>query len=161
MDFVVMGENWKRDFVTDAKKQLWITFPLFFVVLLEFLLQVISVMFVGHLGQLTLAGASLSISFASATGFTVLMGLASTLDTLYGQSFGAWELRMVGIYTQRAMVVLLSACLVIATLWANIEHILIFMHQNHDMSRVAGVYSYYMIPSLFANVILQCLTKFL
>ncbi|VFQ91466.1 unnamed protein product [Cuscuta campestris] len=160
-DFVMMGGSWKRDFVIEAKKQLWIAFPLFFAALLQFLLQVMSLMFVGRLGKSTLAGVSLSISFAYVTGFTVLMGLASTLDTLCGQSFGAQQLHMVGVHTQRAMVVLLSACILIAALWANTERILIVMHQDHEMSRVAGVYSYYMIPSLFAYAILQCLMKFL
>lgn len=157
----MMGESWKRDFVREAKKQLWIAFPLFFSALLQFLLQVMSLMFVGRLGKSTLAGVSLSISFGYVTGFTVLMGLASTLDTLCGQSFGAQQLHMVGVHTQRAMVVLLSVCFLIAALWANTERILIVMHQDHEMSRVAGVYSYYMIPSLFAYAILQCLMKFL
>ncbi|KAK7251703.1 hypothetical protein RIF29_35126 [Crotalaria pallida] len=42
--------------------------------LLNFGIQVISVMFVGHLGELALAGASMSNSFTSATGVSLLDG---------------------------------------------------------------------------------------
>ncbi|KAK1565244.1 hypothetical protein Q3G72_022327 [Acer saccharum] len=49
-------------------------------------------MFVGHLGELALSGASVATSFATVTGFSLLMGMASALDTLCGQSYGAKQL---------------------------------------------------------------------
>ncbi|KAL2925345.1 Protein DETOXIFICATION 17 [Bienertia sinuspersici] len=40
-----------------------------------FSLQLISIMFVGHLGELPLSGASMATSFASVTGFSLLVSL--------------------------------------------------------------------------------------
>lgn len=57
----------------EAKKQLWLAGPLIAVSLLQYCLQVISIMFVGHLGELALSSASMASSFASVTGFSVLV----------------------------------------------------------------------------------------
>jgi len=57
----------------EVKKQLWLSAPLIGVSLLQYSLQVISVMFVGHLGSLPLSAASIATSFASVTGFTFLV----------------------------------------------------------------------------------------
>ncbi|KAL2904754.1 Protein DETOXIFICATION 7 [Bienertia sinuspersici] len=43
------------------------------VVLSQYLLQVISMMMVGHLGQLYLSSAALATSFAGVTGFSLLV----------------------------------------------------------------------------------------
>ena len=57
----------------EVKKQLWLAGPMISVSLLQFCLQMISVMFVGHLGELALSGASMATSFASVTGFSLLV----------------------------------------------------------------------------------------
>jgi MATE family multidrug resistance protein len=89
------------------------------------------------------------------------MGLGCALDTLCGQSFGAKQFHMLGIHTQRAMFILLLISSCIAVIWANTKTILIAMHQNSEISEEAGVYATFMIPSLFAYGLLQCLIKFL
>lgn len=60
---------WKEE----AKKQLWLAGPMVFVSVFQYSLQVISLMFVGHLDELLLASASLATSFVNATGFNVLV----------------------------------------------------------------------------------------
>ncbi|XP_060670532.1 protein DETOXIFICATION 2-like [Ziziphus jujuba] len=57
----------------EVKKQLWPAGPLISVSLLIYSLQMISVMFVGHLGELSLSGASMATSFASVTLFSLLV----------------------------------------------------------------------------------------
>jgi MATE family multidrug resistance protein len=57
----------------EVKKQLWLAVPLVAGALLQNVIQMISVMFVGHLGELPLAGASMASSFASVTGLSLLV----------------------------------------------------------------------------------------
>ncbi|KAK9162414.1 hypothetical protein Syun_003316 [Stephania yunnanensis] len=64
------------------KKQVRLAGPLMSVSFLMYSVQVISVMFVGHLGELPLSGASMATSFASVSGFSLLNGMGSALDTL-------------------------------------------------------------------------------
>ncbi|KAI3852858.1 hypothetical protein MKW92_049200 [Papaver armeniacum] len=147
--------------VGEVKKQLRLAGPLILVNFLQFSLQLISVMFVGHLGQLSLASASIATSFASVCGFSFLMGMGGALDTLCGQSYGAKQHRMLGIYMQRAMFVLLLVSVPLAFIWANTGRILMAVGQDQEISIEAGVYARFMIPSIFAFGLLQCQVKFL
>ncbi|XP_047271014.1 protein DETOXIFICATION 16-like isoform X1 [Capsicum annuum] len=126
-----------------------------------FALQVISVMFVGHLGELALSGASMATSFASVTGLSLLMGLANALDTLCGQSYGAKQYHMVGIHMQRAMFILLLVSVPLVFIWANAGRILVLLGQDPEIAAEAGSYARYMIPTIYAYGFLQCHIRFL
>lgn len=151
----------KKEIVEEVKKQILLAGPLICVSLLQFCLQLISVMFVGHLGELSLSAASMATSFASVTGFSLLMGMSSALDTLCGQSYGAKQYHMLGIHMQRAMIVLLLVSIPIAVVWGNTGHILKFLGQDPQISDQAGVYAKFIIPSLFGYGLLQCHVRFL
>ncbi|KAF5944365.1 hypothetical protein HYC85_018442 [Camellia sinensis] len=69
--------------IEELKKQVWLGGPL-----VVYSLQMISVMFIGHLGELSLSSASMAISFAEVTGFSflTLYGRVEPLvKTLYGR----------------------------------------------------------------------------
>lgn len=89
------------------------------------------------------------------------MGLASGLDTLCGQSFGAKQYHMLGIHIQRAMLVLSVVGVFLSIICLNTKPILIVMHQDHQISEEAGQYARFMIPSIFSYGLLQCLVRFL
>ncbi|PIA33363.1 hypothetical protein AQUCO_04100051v1, partial [Aquilegia coerulea] len=129
--------------------------------LLQYSLQVISIMFIGHLGELALSSASLATSFASVTGFNVLLGMGSALETLCGQAYGAKQDHMLGVHMQRAMLCLSIASIPLAILWSYTGHILIALGQNTEISVIAGTFTQWMIPSLFAYGLLQCIIRFL
>lgn len=63
----------RANVIEEATKQIWLAGPLIAVSLLQYCLQVISIMFVGHLGELALSSASIASSFASVSGFSVLV----------------------------------------------------------------------------------------
>ncbi|KAH9794885.1 protein DETOXIFICATION [Citrus sinensis] len=151
----------RANVIEEATKQIWLAGPLIAVSLLQYCLQVISIMFVGHLGELALSSASIASSFASVSGFSVLLGMGSALETLCGQAFGAKQYRMLGIHTQRAMLTLLAVSIPLAIIWFYTSNILVALGQDHEISTGAGTYNRWMIPSLFAYGILQCLNRFL
>ncbi|XP_042024262.1 protein DETOXIFICATION 16-like [Salvia splendens] len=150
-----------QDFLEEVKHQLQLAVPLITVNILLYCLQVISLMFVGHLGELQLSGASVATSFAAVSGFSVLLGMGSALETLCGQAYGAKLYQMLGVYTQRGVVVVLALSVGLAVVWYNTSFILVGLGQDHDISAEAGVFNRWMIPSLFAYGILQCLIRFL
>ncbi|XP_028083207.1 protein DETOXIFICATION 16-like [Camellia sinensis] len=90
-----------------------------------------------------------------------LLGMASALDTLCGQSYGAEQYHMLGIHMQRAMLILSLVSIPLAIIWANTRAILVAFGQDHDISEEAQIYARFMIPSIFAYALLQCLVKFL
>ena len=63
----------KKKILCEMKKQLKLAGPLILANGMQFILQVISNMFVGHLGELALSGASMATSFAGVTGFSLLV----------------------------------------------------------------------------------------
>ena len=89
------------------------------------------------------------------------MGMASALDTLCGQSSGAGHYHMLGIHLQRATFVLSFVSVFLAIIWAFTKEILLAMRQQLPIAEEAGTFARFMIPSLFAYAILQCLLKFL
>lgn len=149
------------DILDEVKKQLRLAGPLIATSLLQMILQVISVMFVGHLGELALSGASMATSFAGVTGFSLLLGMSSALDTLCGQAYGAKQYYMLGIQMQRAMLVLMLVSIPLAVVWAYTGQILMLCGQETEIATEAGLYARWMIPSLFAYGLLQCHVRFL
>ncbi|EXB30262.1 MATE efflux family protein 6 [Morus notabilis] len=151
----------RKEILKEVKKQFWLAGPMIFAGLFLYFVQMVSVMFVGHLGKLYLSGAAMATSMATVVGFSLLLGLAGALETLSGQSYGAKEYHMIGIHMQRAMFVLLIVCIPLAVVLANTRPILILVGQDVDIAAEAGRYARFMIPSIFAFGLLQCLVKFL
>ncbi|CAJ1952044.1 unnamed protein product [Sphenostylis stenocarpa] len=152
---------WKKEITEEAKKQLWLAGPMVFVCVFQYSLQMISLMFVGHLNEMLLAAVSLSTSIVNATGFNVMMGMSSALDTFCGQAYGAKQYHMLGVHTQGAMLVLTLVTIPLSILWVYLESILVLLHQNKEIAAHAQLYARYLIPSLSANGLLRCITKFL
>ncbi|XP_075078409.1 protein DETOXIFICATION 16-like [Nicotiana tabacum] len=157
------NERKSDEFFEEVKKLLALAGPLMLVNLLLYFLQVISLMFVGHLGELALSGASLATSFAFVTGYSLLVGMGSALETLCGQSYGALHHYMLGIHMQRAMFVslLTLVSIPIVCIWANAGHILVILKQDPEIAAEAGLYARFMIPSIFAYGLLECQIRFL
>ncbi|XP_059072584.1 protein DETOXIFICATION 16-like isoform X2 [Cryptomeria japonica] len=145
----------------EVKKQCCTAGPMVAVNLLQFSLQMISVMMVGHLGELALSSASIATSFANFSGFSVMMGMGSTLETLCGQAYGAKQYHQIGIHVQRAFFALFCVSLPLAVVWAYMGSILIAFGQDPLISFEAGKYARWMIPSLFGYAALQPLVRFL
>ncbi|KAF8752710.1 hypothetical protein HU200_011895 [Digitaria exilis] len=126
--------------LSEVKKQLCLAGPLVAGFLLQYAVQMVSVMFVGHLGELALAGAAVAASFAAATGFGLLLGMVSGLDTLCGQAFGAGEHRQLGVHKH----------VPVAALWACAGKVLALCGQDPEIAAAAGSYIRWLIPALFA-----------
>ncbi|KAH1086192.1 hypothetical protein GYH30_017935 [Glycine max] len=134
---------WDKEIADEVKKQLWVAGPMICVCVCQYSLQMMSLMFVGHLDELLLAGASLATSFVNVTGFNVLMGMSSALDTFCGQG--------------RAMLVLILVTIPVSIIWVFLGPILVALHQDKEIAAQAQQYARLLIPSLSANGLLRLL----
>ncbi|MCL7021953.1 hypothetical protein MKW94_021672 [Papaver nudicaule] len=125
------------------------------------LIYVISMMMVGHLGELALSGTAMATSLCAVTGFSLLVGMAGGLETLCGQAYGAKQYRKLGVHTYSAMISLTLVCIPISFLWISMEKLLIFIGQDPVISHEAGRYAVSLIPGLFGYAIFQPLMKYL
>ncbi|KAH7674581.1 Multi antimicrobial extrusion protein [Dioscorea alata] len=164
MAHVLAGEehNIRKDhIITEVKKQSWLSVPIIVSGVLEKLIQIISLSFVGHLGELPLSAASMATTISGITGISILMGMGNALDTLCGQAYGAKEYHLLGLYLQKAMLVITIVCMPLAFVWAFAGEILHAIGQNKEISMAAQLYARCMIPVLFTYGILQCYYRFL
>ncbi|KAK9818407.1 hypothetical protein WJX72_012193 [[Myrmecia] bisecta] len=127
-----------------------LSLPVSTAFLLNKSLSVVSVVFVGHLGAAELAAASLASSLANVTGYAVLAGLSSALQTLCGQAYGAKNYAAVGQSWQRALLILGIACVPISVLWLCIEPLLLLAGQEAQVASMAASYMRLLIPGVWS-----------
>ncbi|XP_057992955.1 protein DETOXIFICATION 32 isoform X2 [Hevea brasiliensis] len=87
--------------------------------------------------------------------------MGSALETLCGQVVGAGQLNMLGIYMQRSWIITGVTALVLTPFYVFASPLLELLHQDKDISRLAGKYSIWVIPQLFAYAINYPIQKFL
>ncbi|KAJ4836355.1 Protein DETOXIFICATION 49 [Turnera subulata] len=138
-----------------------IALPMILTGLLLYSRSMISMLFLGHLGELALAGGSLAIGFANITGYSILSGLAMGMEPICGQAFGAKKHTLLGITLQRTILLLVSISLPISFLWLNMKSILLFCGQDADIATEAHTYLLYSLPDLLAQSILHPLRIYL
>ncbi|KEH38711.1 MATE efflux family protein [Medicago truncatula] len=147
--------------IKEAKHQLMFALPIILTTILYYSITLVSVMLVGHLGELQLAGATLANSWFGVTAVGVMVGLSGALDTLCGQAFGAKEYHMLGIYLQSSCIISFIFSIIISIIWFYTEPILVLLHQSQDIARTAALYMKFLIPGLFAYSILRNMLRFL
>ncbi|KAL1555057.1 Protein DETOXIFICATION 49 [Salvia divinorum] len=138
-----------------------IAFPMILTGLLLYSRSMISMLFLGRLGDLALAGGSLAVGFANITGYSILSGLAVGMEPICGQAFGAKKYNLLGLALQRTVLLLLLALLPISLLWLNMERILLLCGQDPAIAAQAQTYLIYSIPDLFAQSLLHPLRIYL
>ncbi|KAH8521875.1 hypothetical protein Peur_040481 [Populus x canadensis] len=123
--------------------------------------SMISMLFLGRLGELALAGGSLAIGFANITGYSILSGLSMGMEPICGQAFGAKRYKLLGITLQRTILLLFLTSIPIAFLWFNMKKILLFCGQEDDIATEAQFYILYSLPDLIHQSILHLLRIYL
>ncbi|KAA8523182.1 hypothetical protein F0562_009605 [Nyssa sinensis] len=108
-------------------------------------------LFLGHLGDTELAAGSLAIAFANITGYSVLSGLALGMEPLCSQAFGARRPKLLSLTLQRSVIFLLVSAIPITFFWLNISRILLYLHQDSTITRLAHTYLIFSLPDLFTN----------
>ncbi|CAL5415102.1 unnamed protein product [Camellia sinensis] len=121
----------------------------------------ISMLFLGYLGELDLAGGSLSIGFANITGYSVISGLSMGMEPICGQAFGAKQRKLLGLTLQRTVLLLLSTSIPISLIWLNMKTILLWTGQDEEISSKAHTFIVFAIPDLFFLSLLHPLRIYL
>ncbi|XP_057958187.1 protein DETOXIFICATION 55 [Malania oleifera] len=136
-------------------------FPIAAISLVGYLKNMILVACMGKLGSLELAGGALAIGFTNITGYSVLSGLAMGMEPICSQGFGSKNFSLVSLTFQRTTLMLLLASLPIGLLWVNLRPLMLLLHQDPDITRVASLYCRVAIPDLLANSLLHPLRIYL
>lgn len=87
--------------------------------------------------------------------------MASALETLCGQAFGAKRYHMLGIYMQRSWVVLFLCCFLLLPFYVFATPILKLLGQPDDVAEWSGVVALWLIPLHFSFAFQFPLQRFL
>ncbi|GJN15419.1 hypothetical protein PR202_gb02332 [Eleusine coracana subsp. coracana] len=148
--------------VWEESKRLWgIGTPIAVGTLSMYAVSSISTMFIGHLGNLPLAAASVGLSVFATFALGFLLGMGSALETLCGQAFGAGHVAMLGVYLQRSWIILLASTLLMSPLFVFAEPLLLLIGQDPAVARAAARFALYILPSAFAMAVNFPTAKFL
>jgi len=85
--------------------------------LLQGSLQFVSTVFAGHIGKREFGAVALGSTIATVTGYSVLTGLATSLDTLCAQAYGSARHNLLGLYVQRMALFSFAVAIPIACIW--------------------------------------------
>ncbi|XP_031253258.1 protein DETOXIFICATION 14-like [Pistacia vera] len=148
-------------FLEELKKLSFLAAPMVAVTVSQYLMQVVSMIMVGHLGQLSISSLSIATSFTNVTGFSPLFGLACALETLCGQAYGAKQYHKLGTYTYSSIIILIPICFPISVIWIFMDKILVLVGQDPQVSVEACKYSICLIPALLGFAVLRSLIHYL
>ncbi|URE17092.1 protein TRANSPARENT TESTA [Musa troglodytarum] len=87
--------------------------------------------------------------------------MASALETLCGQAFGAKQYHMLGVYMQRSWVVLFVCAILLLPLYLYATPLLELVGQSREIAERAGYLSLWLLPMHFSFVFLFPLQRFL
>ncbi|XP_051137946.1 protein DETOXIFICATION 49-like [Andrographis paniculata] len=136
-------------------------FPIAATGLLLYSRSAVSMLFLGRLGPLPLAGGSLALAFANISGYSILSGLAAGMDPLCTQAAGAGKFPLLGLSLQRTVLLLLLASLPISLLWLHVSNILTLFGQDSAIAAQAQAFLFFSLPDLIAQSFLHPLRIYL
>lgn len=153
----------KPEIEVELKKLFKLSYPVIFTYVLEFFPELVSMTLVGHLDSpLTkqyLDGVALSTMCMNLTAIGVGFGLATAMDTLCSQAYGAGKPRKLGIYLQSGLIVLGIAMIPVFFINWYTEACLLLLGQPADVVAFAGRFSRILLPGIPFMYLYEMLKK--
>ncbi|XP_050244983.1 protein DETOXIFICATION 21-like isoform X2 [Quercus robur] len=153
-EVTVADEVTLKDRVWSETKKIWVVAgPAIFTRFSTFGINVISQAFVGHIGPTELAAYSLVYTVLLRFSNGILLGMASALETLCGQAYGAKQNHMLGVYLQRSWIVLFFSSIFILPVYIFTTPILNILGQDERIAEVGGYIAHWLIGVMLSFIV--------
>ncbi|XP_050236910.1 protein DETOXIFICATION 41 isoform X2 [Mercurialis annua] len=158
----VLPIRWWTRLVAWESRLLWLLSGASIVVsVLNFMLSFVTQMFVGHLSPIELAGASIANVGIQGLAYGIMLGMASAVQTVCGQAYGAKQYSAMGVICQRAIVLHLAAAILLTFLYWFSGPVLLVIGQSETISAQGQVFARGLIPQIYAFAISCPMQRFL
>ncbi|KAF8043546.1 hypothetical protein BT93_A1764 [Corymbia citriodora subsp. variegata] len=127
----------------------------------NYMLSFVTLMFTGHLGALELAGASIASVGIQGLAYGIMLGMASAVQTVCGQAYGAKKYSSMGVICQRAIVLHVGAAFLLTFLYWYSGAALKAMGQSESIAEQGQIFARGLIPQLYAFAIACPMQRFL
>lgn len=150
-----------RSFKAEVWDQTCLALPVCAGLLSTQVVNTVSTVLVGHLGARDLAAVGLAVSLANVTGYSVIVGVATTLGTTAGQAFGARHFQEVSLGLQRCVLLCCALLILVGAMWFNSHRLLLLVGQEEIIAAMAAKYLRILFPGLCCFMVTQCLQLWL
>ncbi|KAK7379966.1 hypothetical protein VNO78_32253 [Psophocarpus tetragonolobus] len=148
--------------VIEEAKTLWeVAFPTAVTGVIMYARSMVSMVFMGRLGEKELAAGSLAIAFANITGYSVLGGLSLGMEPLCSQALGAKRPKVLCMTLHRCVIFLICSSIPISVVWMNMSKMMVIVHKNKDINSMAQRYLVFLLPDLLTNSLLHPMRVYL
>ncbi|CUM47130.1 uncharacterized protein AC631_03515 [Debaryomyces fabryi] len=134
----------ETDYKTEIKVLFEYSIPLVITFLLQYSLTVASVFSVGRLGLRELAAVSLSSMTANISGYAIIQGVSTCLDTLCAQAYGRKEFSTVGVHFFKCNYLLFLLCIPMFLLWVFGSKPILLMIIGNEKEELCSLASQYL-----------------
>ena len=145
---------------SQLRQLLGLALPIMLSCMLSFLMPVVDLLFVGHLGTHELAAAALGDTVFKTVALP-LQGFASALDTFLSQSYGAGRLDTYGRWAHVGTLVMLGLSVPCMLFLGLSEPLLLAIGQEATLAASAGGFCWRLVPGMPPFVAFLTLTKYL
>ncbi|KAF8880025.1 mate-domain-containing protein [Infundibulicybe gibba] len=114
--------------------------PIFGTQLLEYSLVMVPVIAIGHLSTTALAGITIGSMTGVVSGYSIIQGLSSALDTVLPSAWTSSQPNLVGVWTQRMAVIVAASLIPMFFVWFNATPILLALKQDPEVVHLASIY---------------------
>uniref|UniRef100_A0A5B6YXT4 Protein DETOXIFICATION n=1 Tax=Davidia involucrata TaxID=16924 RepID=A0A5B6YXT4_DAVIN len=154
--------RWYPQLVGWESRLLWLlSWASIVVSIFNYMLSFVTLMFTGHLGSLELAGASIAGVGIHGLAYGIMLGMASAVQTVCGQAYGAKKYAAMGIICQRAMVLHVGAAILLSFLYWYSGAVLKAMGQSESIAEQGQVFARGLILQLYAFAMSWPMQRFL
>ncbi|KAK2665928.1 hypothetical protein Ddye_004502 [Dipteronia dyeriana] len=127
----------------------------------NYMLSFVTLMFTGHLGALELAGASIASVGIQGLSYGIMLGMASAVQTVCGQAYGAKKYSEMGIICQRAIILHLGAAILLTFLYWFSGPVLIAVGQSKSIAEQGQIFARGLILQIYAFALSCPMQRFL
>lgn len=131
--------TWQTEYTLICRNSI----PLVGTYLLQYFYQLVIVLVASRLSTEELAGVSLGITTSNIVGYAIFEGMASALDTLCSQAYGANNPQLVGLHTIRYTIFIQIVAVPIGLLWVFSPQILGWIVPSQRLAENAGAFLRY------------------
>ncbi|KAK9713900.1 hypothetical protein RND81_06G057900 [Saponaria officinalis] len=158
---MVSNSEMMRDTWDELKKVWKIAGPSIFCRVSMFALTIVTQSLAGHLSDIDLAAFSIVTTLLISISFGFLIGMATALETLCGQAYGARQHHMLGIYMQRSCVVLFCCAVFLLPIFVFASPLLKMLGQSVEIAERTGFVAKWLIPMHMSFVFQFSMLRFL
>ncbi|XP_021724625.1 protein DETOXIFICATION 41-like [Chenopodium quinoa] len=157
-----VAARWWTRLIAWESRLLWILSGASIVVsIFNYMLTFVTLMFTGHLGALELAGASVATVGIQGLAYGIMLGMASAVQTVCGQAYGAKKYSSMGIICQKAIILHLGAAILLTFLYWFSGSVLKAIGQSESIAEQGQIFARGIILQLYAFAISCPMQRFL